>query len=110
MSVLLAYDAQGRRDEGWPIFLQVSDPVNWAGEAQPGLIALMLRIREHFDYLIKQGELFAPWPPEVPVLSSPSNPRRDHHSCAREQSDSCTRRNPRRNLHSHSMTLWSPRW
>lgn len=73
VSVLLAYDAQGRREEGWPIFLQVSDPANWAGEAQPGLVALMLRIREHFDYLTQQGELFAPWPPEVPALSSPSN-------------------------------------
>ena len=45
VSMLLAYDAQGRREEGWPLFLQVSDPVNWTGEAQPGLIALMLRIR-----------------------------------------------------------------
>lgn len=73
VSMLLAYDAQGRRDEGWSIFLQVSDPVNWAGEAQPGLVALMLRIREHFDYLIQQGEQFAPWPPEVPVLSNSSD-------------------------------------
>ena len=73
VSMLLAYDAQGRREEGWPIFLQVSDPVNWAGEAEPGLVALMLRIREHFDYLIQQGEVFAPWPPEVPVLSNPSS-------------------------------------
>lgn len=73
VSMLLAYDAQGRRDEGWTLFLQVSDPVNWAGEAQPGLVALMLRIREHFDYLIQQGEVFAPWPPEVPVLSNSSN-------------------------------------
>lgn len=73
VSVLLAYDAQGRREEGWPIFLEVSDPVHWAGEAEPGLIALMLRIREHFDYLIQQGELFAPWPPEAPVLSNSSD-------------------------------------
>lgn len=73
VSVLLAYDAQGRREEGWPIFLELSDPVNWDGEAQPGLAALMLRIREHFDYLIQQGEIFAPWPPEIPVLSVPSN-------------------------------------
>lgn len=73
VSVLLAYDAQGRREEGWQTFLQVSDPVNWEGEAQPGLVSLMLRIREHFDYLIQQGELFAPWPPESPSLSQPSD-------------------------------------
>lgn len=73
LSVLLAYDASGRRDEGWTVFWQLSDPVNWPGEAIPGLLDWLNRIREHLRGQYERGEPFAPWPPLVPSLSATSN-------------------------------------
>ncbi len=73
LTVLLAYDASGRRDEGWAAFLQLSDPGNWTGEAIPGLLDLLGRIREHLQGQFERGEPFAPWPPTVPNLPAPSD-------------------------------------
>ena len=72
LTVLLAYDASDRREEGWAAFWQLSDPVNWAGEATPGLLDLLTRIREHLRGQFERGEPFAPWPPTVPGLPAPS--------------------------------------
>lgn len=73
LSVLMAYDASGRREEGWAAFSQLSDPVNWTGEAAPGLLNLLSLIRQHLQGQFERGETFAPWPPTVPVLSVSSN-------------------------------------
>lgn len=74
LTVLLAYDASGRRDEGWAVFWQLSDLANWPGEAVPGLLDWLNRIREHLRGQYERGEPFAPWPPLVPSLSTTSNP------------------------------------
>jgi hypothetical protein len=68
LTVLLAYDASGRRDEGWAAFWQLSDPANWTGEITPGLLDLLGRIREHLQIQFDRGEPFASWPPTVPGL------------------------------------------
>jgi hypothetical protein len=73
LTVLLAYDASGRRDEGWAVFWQLSDPANWPGEAIPGLLDWLDRIRQHLRGQFERGESFAPWPPLVPGLSVTSN-------------------------------------
>ncbi len=73
LTVLLAYNASGRRDEGWTAFWQLSDPVNWTGEAAPGLLDWLSRIREHLRGQYERGEPFAPWPPLTPSLSAASN-------------------------------------
>lgn len=73
LTVLLAYDASGRREEGWAAFLQLSDPVNWVGEATPGLLDLLSRIREHLQGQIERGEPIAPWSPTTPNLPVPSD-------------------------------------
>lgn len=73
LTVLLAYDASDRRDEGWTAFMQLSDPVNWPGEGAPGLLDLLVRIREHLQGQMERGEAFAPWPPVVPELPASSD-------------------------------------
>jgi hypothetical protein len=77
LTALLAHDASGRRDEGWALFWQLSDPVNWAGEAVPGLLDWLNRIREHLRGQYERGEPFAPWPPLAPSLSASSNAGND---------------------------------
>jgi hypothetical protein len=73
LSVLLAYDASGRREEGWTVFWQLSDPVNWPSETTPGLLDWLSRIRQHLAGQFERGETFAPWPPLSPTLSAASN-------------------------------------
>ncbi len=73
LTVLLAYEASGRRDEGWAAFWLLSDPANWPGEGVPGLLDLLSRIRQHLQGQYERGEVFAPWPPLVPVLPAASN-------------------------------------
>ncbi|MFZ2361788.1 MAG: hypothetical protein WA040_20795 [Anaerolineae bacterium] len=73
LTVLLASDASGRRDEGWAAFMQLSDPANWTGETIPGLLDLLNRIRAHLQGQMERGEPFAPWPPTVPTLPAPSD-------------------------------------
>lgn len=73
LTVLLAYDASGRRDEGWAAFWQLSDPVNWPGETSAGLLDLLSAIRDHLAGQYERGEPFAPWPPLVPGLPGNSN-------------------------------------
>lgn len=73
LTVLLAYDASGRRDEGWAAFWQLSDPANWPGEETPGLLDLLSRIREHLLGQYGRGEPFAPWPPVAPTVPAPSD-------------------------------------
>jgi hypothetical protein len=73
LTVLLAYDASGRREEGWSLFWQLSDPVNWTGEAASGLLDLLSRIREHVQGQFERSETFAPWPPTVPALTASSD-------------------------------------
>lgn len=73
LTVLLAYDASGRRDEGWTAFWQLSDPVNWPGETTAGLLDLLGRIREYLRGQYERSETFAPWPPLVPGLSTTSD-------------------------------------
>jgi hypothetical protein len=68
LTVLLAYDASGRREEGWAAFWQLSDPANWTGEGAPGLLDYLQRIREHVQGQYDRGESFASWPPVVPGL------------------------------------------
>lgn len=73
LTVLLAYDASGRREEGWTAFWPLSDPANWPGETTAGLLDLLSRIREHLRGQYERGEPFAPWPPVVPGLPGSSN-------------------------------------
>lgn len=61
--VLLAYDASGRRDEGWAIFQEISDPVRWSGEAVTGSLDWLIAVREHLRGQFERGEPFLPWPP-----------------------------------------------
>jgi hypothetical protein len=68
LTVLLAYDSSGRREEGWAVFSQISDPANWTGEEAPGLLDLLVRIRGHLQGQFDRGEPFASWPPVVPGL------------------------------------------
>lgn len=73
ISVLLAYEASGRRDQGWAAFWQLSDPIHWAGETTPGLLDLLARIRGYLAGQYQRGDPFAPWPPLVPAPSASSN-------------------------------------
>lgn len=68
VTVLLAYNTSQRRMEGWITFWQLSDPANWVVESSPGLLALLIAIREHLQSQFQRGEPFAPWPPIVPTL------------------------------------------
>lgn len=61
--VLLAYDASGRRDEGWAIFQETSDPGRWTGEASAGSLDWLAAVREHLRGQYERGEPFLPWPP-----------------------------------------------
>ena len=47
VTVLLAYELAGQRDEGWTLFWQLSDPANWNGEAFTGLLDWMSQIRDY---------------------------------------------------------------
>jgi len=72
LAVLLAYDISGRRDQGWAAFQQLSDPANWPGEAQPGLMAWFVQIRTYLGGQFERGEPFAPWSPlSPPPLGDP---------------------------------------
>lgn len=73
LTVLLAYDASGQREEGWAAFWQLSDPANWPAEETPGLLDLLSRIRQHLLGQYERGEPFAPWPPITPTLPAPSD-------------------------------------
>jgi hypothetical protein len=68
LTVLLAYDASGRREEGWAAYWQLSDPANWTGESAPGLLDLLGGIRGHLQGQFERGESFASWPPTAPGL------------------------------------------
>jgi hypothetical protein len=72
LRVLLAYEASNRRDQGWNIFLEATDPELWSGEAQEGAADLLLQVREYLSGLYELGEPFVPWPPKVPEVP-PSN-------------------------------------
>jgi hypothetical protein len=71
--ILLAYAARGQRDEGWALFQQLSDPINWQGEAAEGATALLVAVRDHLRGQYERGEPFAPWPPRVPGPDAPSD-------------------------------------
>ena len=73
VTVLIAYELAGQRDEGWTIFWQLSDPVNWNGEAAAGLLEWMSRIRDYLKGQYDRGEPFAPWPPTAPGVFQPSS-------------------------------------
>jgi len=75
--VLLAYDASGRRDEGWTAFEQLSSPANWPGEAQPGLLAWFNQIRSYLAGQFERGEPFAPWSPLSPPPLNDQPPTAD---------------------------------
>lgn len=70
--ILLAYDARGQRDEGWALFQQLTDPLNWQGEASEGATALLVAVRDHLRGQVERSERFAPWPPQVPEPGAPS--------------------------------------
>lgn len=70
--ILLAYDARGQRDEGWAEFQQLSDPINWQGEASEGAIDLLVAVRDHLRGQYERGEPFTPWPPQIPGPGAPS--------------------------------------
>ena len=72
VTVLLAYELAGERDEGWALFSQLSDPANWTGEAVPGLLDWMAAVRDHLKGQYDRGETFAPWPPTTPGIFQPS--------------------------------------
>lgn len=73
LTVLLAYDASGRRDEGWGVFWQLSNPANWDGESAPDVLDLLTVIRAYLQGQFERGESFAPWPPVVPDAATPSD-------------------------------------
>ena len=73
LTVLTAYELAGQRDEGWTIFWQLSDPVNWNGEAAPGLLEWITRIRDYLKGQYDRGEPFAAWPPTTPGVFQPSS-------------------------------------
>ncbi|MFN2164804.1 MAG: hypothetical protein ACK2U9_00905 [Anaerolineae bacterium] len=70
--ILLAYDARGQRDAGWPLFQQLSDPSNWQGEAAEGATDLLLAVRDHLRGQYERGEPFTPWLPQIPEPGAPS--------------------------------------
>lgn len=72
LTVLLAYEIAGERDEGWTRFMRLSDPANWSGEAEPGLLAWIGAIRDYIQGQYDRGEPFAPWPPTTPGVFQPS--------------------------------------
>ena len=73
VTVLMGYELAGQRDEGWTLFWQLSDPVNWNGEAAAGLLEWMSRIRDYLKGQYDRGEPFAPWPPTTPGVFQPSS-------------------------------------
>ncbi len=73
VTALIAYELAGQRDEGWTQFWQLSDPINWSGEAAPGLLAWIMRIRDYLKGQYDRGEPFAPWPPTASGVFQPSN-------------------------------------
>ena len=73
LTVLTAYELAGQRDEGWTLFWQLSDPVNWNGEAAPGLLEWITRIRDYLKGQYDRGEPFAAWPPTTPGVFQPSS-------------------------------------
>ena len=72
LTVLTAYELAGQRDEGWTFFWQLSDPVNWNGEAAPGLLEWIARIRDYLKGQYDRGEPFAAWPPTTPGVFQPA--------------------------------------
>jgi hypothetical protein len=72
VTVLLAYELVGLRDEGWTLFWQLSDPANWNGEASAGLLDWISRVREYLKGQYDSGEAFTPWPPTTPGGFQPS--------------------------------------
>ncbi len=73
VTLLMAYDLAGQRDEGWTLFWQLSDPANWNGEASAGLLEWMSRIRDYLKGQYDRGETFAPWSPTTPGVFLPSS-------------------------------------
>ena len=73
VTVLLAYELAGQRDEGWTLFWQLSDPANWNGEASAGLLDWMSQIRDYLKGQYDRGETFAPWSPTTPGIFQPSS-------------------------------------
>jgi hypothetical protein len=71
--LLMAYELAGQRDEGWSLFWQLSDPVNWSGEAEPGLLDWLTRIRDYLKGQYDRGQPFAAWPPTTPGVFQPSS-------------------------------------
>lgn len=72
--LLLAYAAQGQRDEGWAQFEQLTDPTYWPEEANPGALAWLIAVRDHLRGQYERGEPFAPWPVTIPSPGAPSEP------------------------------------
>lgn len=74
--LLLAYDANGRREEGWPVFLNLTDLTHWNGESWAGLLQQLALIREYLRGQYERGEPFTPWPPLSPpdlaIVTTPS--------------------------------------
>ena len=66
ITVLLAYEASGRREEGWAVFDLLSAPSNWNGEAWAGLLDWLRQIRNYVRGQYERGEPFAAWPPLSP--------------------------------------------